>query len=433
VTNMYGSVTSSVAALSVNTAAPFVVTDITPLNGFYYAGSTATFSATYDGSRPITYQWVTDGGTGTFTNIPNATNSTLVITNVHAGNSGSYYLMAYNASGGPANTSVATLSISPTTPGAYETAVLTSGAMVLYPLNETANPASGGVVAYDYASGYNGTYGTAVQNGYPSYNIPGPRPSSGYPGFPANNFAARFFSAANSAITLPALNLNTNNWTGTTISTWLLPTAAEPVSAGLVFTRNTAEVSGLCYGTTVDANGNPYLGYTWNNNDAATWGWNSGVIAPQNIWSLVTLTVTPTNVTIYVANTNGMKSATFVHNHNPTVFSGTTLIADDSFDAGAGTRAFAGSMDDVAMFNQPFSSSQVMALFTAGSGLSTFPPPTLSVSQSGGGNLTLTWSAGSMLLQTTNLFGPWMTNTAATSPYTVAPTNAQSFFRVRTP
>jgi hypothetical protein len=46
-----------------------------------------------------------------------------------------------------------------------------------------------------------------------------------------------------------------------------------------------------------------------------------------------------------------------------------------------------------------------------------------------GGNLTLSWSQGS-LLEATNLNGPWATN-PATSPYVASPTNAMMFFRVR--
>ena len=59
-------------------------------------------------------------------------------------------------------------------------------------------------------------------------------------------------------------------------------------------------------------------------------------------------------------------------------------------------------------------------------------PPTLGLAASGG-NLTLSWSAGSILLQSTNVTGPWTTNGSATSPYTVSPTNTQSFFRVQVP
>jgi hypothetical protein len=53
----------------------------------------------------------------------------------------------------------------------------------------------------------------------------------------------------------------------------------------------------------------------------------------------------------------------------------------------------------------------------------------LSIAASGKEALTLTWSGGS-LLQSTNLTGPWTTNTT-TSPYTVVPSNSQIFFKLR--
>lgn len=48
--------------------------------------------------------------------------------------------------------------------------------------------------------------------------------------------------------------------------------------------------------------------------------------------------------------------------------------------------------------------------------------------QSAGPNLVLSWPLGT-LLESTSLFGPWTTNPAS-SPYTVAPTNTQMFYRV---
>jgi hypothetical protein len=54
--------------------------------------------------------------------------------------------------------------------------------------------------------------------------------------------------------------------------------------------------------------------------------------------------------------------------------------------------------------------------------------PTVSLSQSGG-NLTLTWSSGS-LVEATNVLGPWTTN-VATSPYTFAPTEPMKFYRLQ--
>jgi hypothetical protein len=56
------------------------------------------------------------------------------------------------------------------------------------------------------------------------------------------------------------------------------------------------------------------------------------------------------------------------------------------------------------------------------------PPMTMNVQQSGG-NIILTWPQG-VLLQATNLGGPWSTNNA-TSPYTNIPSSPQMFFRVK--
>ena len=48
--------------------------------------------------------------------------------------------------------------------------------------------------------------------------------------------------------------------------------------------------------------------------------------------------------------------------------------------------------------------------------------------QPAGTNSVLSWVAGT-LLQSTNLWGPWVTNPAV-SPYTVVPTNTQQFYRL---
>jgi beta-glucanase (GH16 family) len=58
--------------------------------------------------------------------------------------------------------------------------------------------------------------------------------------------------------------------------------------------------------------------------------------------------------------------------------------------------------------------------------------PVLGIQPNGLGGLVLTWSAGS-LLQATNVSGPWTTNSAATSPFTVTPSAGvpQEFYRVQ--
>lgn len=65
-----------------------------------YAGTPVTVTADVTGNGPFTYQWMTDGGSGTLTNIPGATNSTLTQnTTTFAGSTVIFALQAVNASG----------------------------------------------------------------------------------------------------------------------------------------------------------------------------------------------------------------------------------------------------------------------------------------------------------------------------------------------
>ena len=67
--------------------------------------------------------------------------------------------------------------------------------------------------------------------------------------------------------------------------------------------------------------------------------------------------------------------------------------------------------------------NQYDAVFNIGLSL----PVELNIARAAGKNLTVTWPQGT-LLQSTNLLGPWTTNTAA-SPYTIQPSNSQMFFK----
>jgi pectate lyase len=96
VTNSYGSVTSSVAQLTVNvpvapsiTMQPQDQTSILP-------GATATFSVVASGSDPLDYQWYYN----TNTVLTNGTDSILTITNIQPGNAGSYSVTVSNLAGG---------------------------------------------------------------------------------------------------------------------------------------------------------------------------------------------------------------------------------------------------------------------------------------------------------------------------------------------
>jgi hypothetical protein len=100
VTNSTSISTSPSVALTTITNAPVLVRDTLPSSGsFDVVGSTVAFSAVFDGSRPISYQWQFNG-----TNIAGATNDTLTVNLTDTNLSGAYGLLASNALGTNAST-----------------------------------------------------------------------------------------------------------------------------------------------------------------------------------------------------------------------------------------------------------------------------------------------------------------------------------------
>ncbi len=110
ITNTAGSVTSSIATLTVTDAPPTIA--IQPQNQSISAGGNTTFSVSASGTAPLTYQWYFN----TNTVIPSATTNTLPIINAQSSNAGSYSVIISN-SAGSVTSSVAILTIISGAPG----------------------------------------------------------------------------------------------------------------------------------------------------------------------------------------------------------------------------------------------------------------------------------------------------------------------------
>jgi subtilase family serine protease len=114
VTNSAGSMTSSVAILTVGFAPAF---STQPANQTVLIGSNAVFSATASGSSPLVYQWRKSG-----TNLVNGagvsgvTSNVLTLTSVTTNSSGNYNLSVTNGFGA-VTSSVATLAVNLFSPG----------------------------------------------------------------------------------------------------------------------------------------------------------------------------------------------------------------------------------------------------------------------------------------------------------------------------
>jgi hypothetical protein len=347
------------AGSGVSGFAPSIETE--PSTVLIYNGSSTEFSVDANGTPPLSYQWQLDG-----TNIPGATSATLNVSDADAATSGSYTVTVKNPLGSATST-VAQLQLEQPT-SAYESAIVAVHPLAYWRLGET-----NGTTAYDYAGGFNGTYASGAIQG-----VPGPE-SPAFPGFETNNLGVGFNpgNAPNSYVTVPALNISTNEPVGITFTAWLYPiadptTGAESAWTGLFMCRPGSDASGIGY------NGAGMLAYTWNENSGATYGFNSGLVLPYGQWVFVALTVTPTNAVLYMSSTNGLQSATNAIAHQVEQFNAAGQIgADPTDDTG---RVFEGTIDEVAVFGYAMTGEQLSTLY----GIATTAAPTVALPSENG-------------------------------------------------
>lgn len=328
-----------------------------------YSTGTAVFRGKVAGIVPMSFQWLkngaplSDGG-----NTSGSLTEALSIAGVSVADAANYSLVVSNVMGA-ITSSVAPLTVTSPTPGSYAEKIFTNGAVAYWQLSDMGDPSTNYAVAIDRTGGFNGTYESLAQNAF--NGVVGPQAPL-FPGLGSGNGALQSAAGvAHSWVIAPPLNLSNNN---VTITAWIYPTAfAEPGSAGLVWSRNGGDVSGLDY------QNNNNLGYTWNNN-SGTYNFTSGLIIPSNMWSFVAVAVTPTNATLYLFNANGISTA--VNNLTNAIagFSGPTTIGDDPASAGAPSgRAFTGSIAQAAVFNNVVPSLELYNMYKKALGLSVIP------------------------------------------------------------
>ena len=108
VQNRYGSLTSSMATLTVNTAtvAPSIASQ--PTNQTVTAGQSATFTVVASGTAPLSYQWQENGA-----NIAGATSSSYTTPATTTAGSGSTFVVVISNTAGTATSNAATLMVNP--------------------------------------------------------------------------------------------------------------------------------------------------------------------------------------------------------------------------------------------------------------------------------------------------------------------------------
>ncbi len=404
VSNSYGAVTSTIVLVHVLPASvPVLTSDMNKsgslfiTNVYSFIGGNANFAATFGlGTQPITNQWIANTGSG-YAPIAGANANTFTVTNVQASAAGWYKLAATNLIGGSNSTpghltalaNPAALSTNGVT-NLYVYTLLTNHPWAYWKFEETNDTLTSSMQAYDYSSNNfdatygngDGTTGSGCKDGGESANAGqyGPGNGDSYHGFRVNNkCATTVFSHNNGNLTVPPLNLNTNT---VTFTMWIFPNSDVIVSSvGLLMNRSGTDGAGIDFGLNVQTNGEgrsmAELGYTWNNNSAATHAWHSGLYPIGGIWSFVACVVRPANTTMYLyyvssdaygLHTNLYKAVSSITNSVEAFTNGTTWIGGDNWD---NSRNFDGSIDEVAVFTNALSESSIQNLFLSSLGMTT--------------------------------------------------------------
>jgi len=385
----------------------------------------------------------------------------ITITNYQAQDSGSYRLVITNLNGLNATTlfatsTVATLKFYSISANTFISAVTNSafGAVAYWPLNETIDPSTGGVTAYEVIGGYNGTYQTNAQDGAANagllaqlgstanaldYVSPVPGPASaavfGYAGLPATAYSSINGLLNQTLVTTAASPTFPAGGTNATFVMWIYPNASmaapgvylagAPNYADLV-----SEVNGEFGATSTDGaqlnvvpggSGNLQVGYNWDNNLGADNTFNTGMQVPSNIWSMYAFAISPTNTVFYLGNTNGLKTVTQTVGHTYRPWGGGISIGGDiAAYPGPGATAisnfFQGSISSVAIFTNSLNIAQISTLFQASGGvlgvppgIVTNPPPIQPLLPGGSAAFTVTGYGG------TNASGYWRKSNTVTT------------------
>lgn len=378
VTNDYGAITSSVAILTVADVGPDLMQNPTPFDENLIVGQTLDFTAVFNSTLAITYQWMVDRNDGNGpVNVTNGTphSAELVINNLTESDAGVYSVVATHTYGSTTNTTSATLSVAPLpSPDSFGNLVLLNNESDDGSFTSTYSTAAGliaGMIPMDQAGNFSG----------PGYDSTG--------GNVANLTSSQAIIGGDKSImvTVGDAGGNTNN-AGQYV-TYLLNTNVSPQGYNLTSLQAIGgwsdygrdEVAADVYYSTV-SDPNTFIQFAFYDNNPAT-----GFSPPVN-----RVVVLPSSG--YLAQNVAAVKFSFT----PTELGGTVQ-------------------------------NGYVGLFKLGVYGQAVTPPSLHIAQSGS-NVVLTWTGGT-LYQAGSLTGTWTPVVGATSPYTNAPTAPQMFYRLQ--
>jgi uncharacterized protein YjdB len=382
---------SGTSALITVAQGPPVITKQPAADDELLIGGTLTASVANYGSTPFTYYWYTNSGT-----IPISVSSSPVLTvaNLQSFNAGNYFCVVSNHYGAVTSSILNLTLVAPTT---YQQVMLSDGAIGYWPLNE-----AGGTTAFDLVGGNNGFYTNTYALG-----MSGP-PNSFFGGATAAEF-----DGTSGHVDIPGAPFNTAG--PITVVAWVDIISAPTFDGLFGHSDNSWRMS-------INPSGQPGGNDGPGVNDATDPIASPGIY--DGNWHMVAYSYSGTPG----QNNNGALYVDGALVANNTVATNPPGSSLDVWIAGSpdyNNRFLPAGVADAAIFAQALTAAQIQGIYT---GQHVLGPQKLAISHSGA-NVILNWQSGT-LLQSTNLLGPWTTNSAALPGYTVPATNRAQFFRL---
>ncbi|MDB6016125.1 MAG: hypothetical protein JWR19_614 [Pedosphaera sp.] len=418
VTGTSTTASSAPVTLQVKSAAPpTVLSDTSPSSASLYAGQQVIFTASFTGNQPINYQWQvsTDGGT-TFQNINSAINTSLTITNLQTSNSGKYRLHASNTFGS-GNSTPATLTVQPAS--ARPQAQLAGDLIVNLQSQDLIQGSSQSWVNRTYSTN---SVGDFIGLGTTTANLNITNIMYGFQPIQVLAVNGTFGNAVVSGNNVPNEIIGNNPFSG---ELWVYATSIPGQNPG-----NTPMSYGVQGGGAAPAEARN-MNYFPAGFGGFSANWGSSDVqfnpAPTTGWHYLVWTYDGTNIRIYQ---DGVINATGGGPMN-TQSSLLTVGCQDDENA-----PFAGYIASARVQSGVLTDSQIAQNYTTGPDATISPSTLVPLSFTYvSGVLTLNWtpSSAAMLLQSPNVQGPWVTNSSASSPYSVVPSAGvpKMFYRLQ--
>jgi hypothetical protein len=328
VTNLYGSVLSSNAVLTVLTLPPTIT--LQPDNQAVYEGFPASFMVVATGSLPLCYQWTFSG-----TNIAGATNITLTLANVQFSQAGNYAVLVTNLYGSVLSSNAA-LTVSPLPP----CAPVSSSLVGWWPAEGNAN---------DVAGANNGTTdgGVVYTNGEVGQ--------------------AFVFNGTSASVGIPASSsLDVGLGNGLTFEGWIKPVDIYTRGIQILAEWNNGSGGiGVHLGLSIGSDGDLYANLRDTSDGDHVLDSAGGVVA-TNVLQHVALTYNKTNgaAAFYL---NGVE----VTNKNLGSFTPQTSYGLSFGNRPSGPFAgsyYSGLMDEISVYNRALTAAEIQVICAAGPG-----------------------------------------------------------------